>query len=237
MNCKISGVLAAMALASFFGASASADFIYQNTFDVNNGGLTVVSGGGVESPWQYNGGAGSWRVNGSTNLGSPSFSGLRSPAAVVGNTGPVDLYLTHRYSFEQDSVIWDGGQVRVSINGGSYVPVASGAFTDNGYGGVVAGNNALTGQEAFIGNSPDYPNNSFIVSHAELGNLAAGTTVSVEFFGAWDEFAQGQLPNWELTDLRITDTLVPEPSTAALAIVGAAAGLIARGRRQAAKRA
>lgn len=221
--------------AGFLGHAASANELYYSDFDANDGGLTVVSGGNVEQPWVHNGGSGAWSVNGSENLGAPSFSGLRTPPAMVTATGPVYFGGRHRYSFEYDGILWDGGQVRVSVNGGPYNAVPNADFLSGGYVGVIQGNNALTGQEAYNGDSPGYANNEFQVVEAYLGDHPAGTTISVEFLGAWDEFARGQLPNWEITEVVIADTgFVPEPSSLALVAV-AAGGLFVGWRRRRAR--
>jgi hypothetical protein len=230
MNASVIVRLVAVLSAAFWCSAASADFIYQSTFDANDGGI-IVDSGDAQGPWQYNAGLGTWSVNGSTDIGAPSYSAIRTPAAVVGNAGPVDVYITHRYSFEYDGILWDGGQVRLSVNGGPYNAVDNGSFTTGGYVGAIQGNNALIGQLAYNGDSPGYGAGEFIVSHASLGSHPAGTTISVEFFGAWDEFTQGQLPNWEVTDVRVTDTPIPEPSTMALAIAAAATGFAAWRRR------
>ena len=61
----------------------------------------------------------------------------------VGSPGTVVLQLDHRYSFEFDGTRWDGGQVRISVNGGAFAPVPSSAFSANGYTGQIQGNNVL----------------------------------------------------------------------------------------------
>lgn len=221
-----------VALAACVANTAGANELYYSDFDADDGFLTFVSSGVIEQSWVHNAGSGTWSVNGSENLGTPSFSGLRTPPAIVTATGPVFFGGRHRYSFEYDGIRWDGGQVRVSVNGGPYNAVPNANFLSGGYVGIIEGNNALTGQEGYNGDSPGYANNEFQVVEAYLGDYPAGTSISVEFLGAWDEFARGQLPNWEITEAVIADTgFVPEPSSYALVAL-AAGGLFAGWRRR-----
>ena len=67
-----------------------------------------------------------WRA-GPGRSDSDLVSALRSPPLPVGVPGPVSLSLNHRWSFENGA--WDGGQIRVSVNGGPFVPVPVSAFT------------------------------------------------------------------------------------------------------------
>ena len=52
---------------------------YDETFGSGDGGYTVTDSG-TESPWNYIAAGGRWEVNGSKNLGVPSWSGLFSPS-------------------------------------------------------------------------------------------------------------------------------------------------------------
>jgi autotransporter-associated beta strand protein len=172
-------------------------------FNTNNGGFTVVNGGPVEDPWTYDALTGKWFTNGTQNQGVPSFSELNSAASLVSVSGPVTLSFRHRYSFEFDGTRWDGGQVRISVNGGAFTTVPAGSFSAGGYDGVIAGNNILTGQQAFNGDSPGYASNGFVTSVANLGAFVAGDTIRVQFVGAWDEFAEGLNPNWEIDSVSV----------------------------------
>lgn len=184
-------------------------------FNANNGGFTVSNTGPVEDPWTYNGGGGTWLTNGTQGQGVPTSSALISPNIVVGLSGPATLSFSHRYSFEFDTVRWDGGQVRLSVNGGAFNPVPNANFSSNGYVGIIQGNNALTGQDGFNGDSAGYGSGSFINSVASLGVFNAGDILNVQFLGAWDEFAEGTNPNWEITSVAVA-TATPEPATIGL---------------------
>ena len=116
----------------------------------------------------------------------------------------VRLSFNHRWSFEFDGTAWDGGQVRVSVNGGPYTTVT--AFNQNGYNGSVAGNSAsaLSGQSAFISTSTGHGAGTRLNSSADLGNLNAGDTVSVQFMYAADTNTRGAVPNWEINSVALT---------------------------------
>jgi len=210
------------------GQSVLAEVIYDENFDANNGGYTVLNQGTPSGPWQWDSGSGTWRANGSDNRGIPSHSRLTSPAIAVDMDGPVELSFDHRYSFEAE---YDGGAVFVSVNGGAFnQEVANDAFSENGYTyfGLI-GNHDLNGLDGFNGDSPGYDSGSFITSTASLGTFSAGDTLMVRFLAAWDEFTKGQEPNWQITSVTLSQ--VPEPSTLLLAVFGGF-GLIALVRRR-----
>lgn len=190
-------------------------------FSGGDGGFSVNNVGAVEHPWAY--AAGSWSTGGSQDLGSPTSSSLVSPTLTATVGGPATLSFSHRYSFEKDSVIWDAGAVQISVNGAAFATLPGSAFSANGYGGVVEGNNALTGQNAFVGNSAGYDAGALITSVADLGTLSAGDTISVAFLGAWDEFARGSDPNWVVDSVSVTTAPIPEPGTLALGLIAMAA--------------
>lgn len=213
-------------------STARGEILLSEDFSGGDGGFTVTNVGAVEHPWAY--GSGVWSAGGSENVGSPTSSSLVSPTLTATVGGPTTLSFDHRHSFELDSVVWDGGQVQISVNGGAFAAVPAASFTANGYGGVVAGNNALNGKDAFIGNSTGYATGAVITSVADLGTLNPGDTISVAFLGAWDEFARGSDPNWVIDSVSVTS--VPEPGTIALGLIGLAAAAIAGKKRVASSR-
>jgi len=186
----------------------ASDALLDQNFAINNGGFTVENTGTLEAPWTYDGD--SWSTSGSANQGAPSSSALVSPVLTIGEGGPATLSFNHSYSFEWDTVRWDGGQVQINVNGSGWTAVPAGAFSANGYApSTIGGNNVLNGQFAFNGTSPNYgqapasgPGLS-VESVASLGNLNSGDTLQVRFLGAWDEFAQGAIPNWDITTVTI----------------------------------
>jgi hypothetical protein len=177
--------------------------LFANDFNADNGGFTVTTPQAYDGPWMYNSGTGSWQQNGQeTEDNHPNTSLLDSPPLTITASGEVILSFEHRYSFEQDTTSWDGGQVRVSVNGGPFIAVPSTSFTSNSYNGAVgASTSLLAGQPAFVGNSPGFV---FITSVATLGRFNAGDTLRVEFMAAGDGNTTGsQTPDWEINAVQL----------------------------------
>ncbi len=149
-----------------------------------------------------------WTVTGNAGAGI-KYSGLVSPAVVVGATGAVTLTFNHRYNFEETGDPWDGGAVFVSVNGGAftYVPLAS--FSSNGYVGPTTANAGsaweANGEDVFYGQSAGYGTPALITSVANLGTLNATDTVAVEFRGGWDGAVVNGPPAWEIGTVMLTD--------------------------------
>jgi hypothetical protein len=197
---------------TLFSPAATGTPLASVDFNANDGGFTVSTPQAYDGPWVYNAATGSWRQDGQQpDNGHPNTSLLESPTIPITVAGQVGLSFTHRYSFEQDSVNWDGGQVRVSVNGGPFTAVPGSAFTANGYNGAVGGgsSSALSGQPAFVGTTPGYTSGAsaagFITSVASLGNFNAGDTVRVQFMAASDTNTRGPIvPNWEIDSGALT---------------------------------
>lgn len=184
-----------------------ANCLLNEHFQGGDGGFTVVNAGNPTGPWLFDNATGSWKANGSDNLGAPSHSRLNSPVVNVAQNGEIFLSFCHRYSFEDSGFPWDGGAVFVSVNSGPFVQVPDTAFTQNGYNvASFIGNHDLNGDEGYgLGDSPGYGSGDKIESIASLGTLSAGDTVQVQFLCAWDEFSKGSEPNWEICGVVIGD--------------------------------
>ena len=187
-------------------------------FNSGDGSFAVANSAGVEGPWTYDptvgiGGTGGWFANGSGAVGVPTSSVLTSPTLTITARGPVTLSFDHRYSFEYDGVRWDGGNVRVSVNGGPFVVVGNSQFTINGYTGVITGHGILTDQEGFNSDSPGYATPAFIRSIAELGDFQAGETIAIQFAAGWDELALGSRPSWVIDNVCVVEIPADTPPT------------------------
>ena len=165
--------------------------VFVETFSAGNGGYTVANDN-AQGPWTFNAANGYWFANGSVS----SASTLTSPQFTVPQSGPLILRFNHRYSFEYDGTRWDGGQVRLRVNGGPFQPVGTAGFCAQGYAGIIRGDNALNGQMGFNGDSPGYTSGSLITSAANLGHFNAGDVLQIQFLAAWDEIIQSSPPNW-----------------------------------------
>jgi len=191
-------------------------FALVTEFNSNDGGYSVLNGGPVEFPWHWV--AGSWLTDGTESAGTPTYSMLNSPIFTVKQDGPLLMMFDHRYSFEDVGFPWDGGQVRLSINGGSYITIPRANFFANGYNWIIEGNNILTGQDGFSGDSLSYSQGNFITSELSLGTFNAGDQLSLQFVAAWDEFAKGSVPNWEIDRIEVPQ--IPAPGAILLGSIG-----------------
>jgi hypothetical protein len=172
-------------------------------FAKSNGNFTVENTTPAPpGPWVYVATNGLWSANGGeSDCTGPYNSRLTSPAFVVPQSDEVTLSFTHRYSFE--SGMWDGGQVRISVNGGPFTPVAAENFTANGYApGKMEGTGILNGQPAFNGESVGYATNGFITSSVILGTFSQSDTIAVQFVGAWDECTTASVPGWQIKNVQ-----------------------------------
>jgi hypothetical protein len=186
-------------------AATSTLTLLAEDFNAGDGGFTVETPIAYDGPWVHNAASGSWQQAGQDlDNGHPNTSLLTSPAINVTQAGAVRLIFAHRHSFEAD--FWDGGQVRVSINGGAFTAVPGSAFTQNGYNGTLrAGSQSeLHGQSAFVENSANLALGP-ITSICDLGSFQAGDRIRVQFIAASDANTRGPFqPNWEIDSLQIT---------------------------------
>ena len=188
-------------------------------FSDNDGGFTVVNTTPAPpGPWVYDAANGQWAASGSTDdCGGPFNSALNSPAYVVPQADEVTLSFTHRYSFEAD--YYDGGQVRLSVNGGSFEPVPAESFSANGYAAeAIVGNGVLNGQRAFNGNSADYASSNLITTSAVLGTFNKDDTLVVQFLGAWDECSGALHPSWAVKNIQLAFGKAAQASTFAAVV-------------------
>ena len=172
-------------------------------FNSSGGGFAIGAAVSPETDWIYT--AGSWRSNGQAEgFGTDNTSNLSSPVYLVGQTGPVSLSFSHRYSYEQG--LFDGGVVDVSVNGGAFTRVDLASFSQNGYNGTILANSGTTiqGQQAFVENSPGHP--GFITSVCSLGNLSAGDRVQLRFVSSSDNNTSGNLSpqGWEIDSVTVS---------------------------------
>ena len=172
-----------------------AGFFQTFSFDADDGGFTQEATGNSPIPSLHDAVRGTWVMEGDAS--GPATNTLTSPVITMPTTGGIRVLFNHRFSIEAD---WDGTALQISRNGGPFVTVPIGAFSQNGYTftGLI-GNHVLNGGDGFNGVSPGYAAGTFITSVANFGGAAAGDTFQVRFLGAWDEAARGPgIPNWEI---------------------------------------
>lgn len=187
--------------------SGSDPILLAEEFDSGGGGFTVTSTN-AKGPWTYSSDrTGAWIATGHQLCAGIESTTLTSPTVQVEHAGEVFLLFRHRYSFEFDGLNHDGGQLRLRVNGAPYAPVSASRFKANGYTGVVQGNNALIGQQAFVSTQRGHQSGYHVTSVASLGSFNPGDTLSVQFVAAWDECHEGNYPDWEIDSVYITHTV------------------------------
>lgn len=180
--------------------------LVNETFNANGAGYTVTTPTAFAGAWAYDAVRGSWHEDGQdADDGHPNTSYLDSTPYTVTAFGNVLLNLTHRWSFEYDGTAWDGGQIQISVNGGAFTALPASAFVQNGYNGSIAGNSSsdLHGQPGYIAESSGY-SGGYLVSIAGLGVFNPGDTIRLRFMAASDTNTRGQVPNWEIDQIVLT---------------------------------
>jgi hypothetical protein len=199
--------------ATLFASTSSASrLLLVESFTFGDGGFTADVTGDPTGGWTYRDVLGAWTTDGSGSTFIPSDKRLTSPPLTVTTSGRVELVFNHRYNFEYDGAIgWDGGQVRLSVNGGPFVPVPPGSFFTNGYNRKIQGIASLLGQDAFNGPSIDYANSHNVTSGARLGYFQAGQVLRFQFDGGWDEWSTATAPNWVIDSVQVTEGVPGAP--------------------------
>jgi hypothetical protein len=173
------------------------------------GGFIANVAGYPPGGWVHDPVRRAWYADGSDGFPG-SEKALTSPRWTVTRSGNAQISFAHRYSFESG---YDGGQLRVSVNGAPFRPVAGEVFTQNGYTDVLFGFGPVYEQEAFSGDSTGYFDDQNLTCIADLGYFAAGDTLAVRFLGGWDAGVKGSSPNWLLDGLVVTEGNPGRPAT------------------------
>ncbi len=179
---------------------------YSQDLEADDGGFTVASVN-PQGPWAYNAQRKSWVATSHEGCTQEESSTLTVPDLTIATGGEVLLVLRHRYNFEYRDVAYDGGQIRLGINGAATKSLAAGAFIAHGYTGIVQGNNLLKSFEAFTGSTPTHQSGLYITTVASLGTLQAGDTVALQFVAASDPCGRGLYPQWEIKQLELTHSV------------------------------
>jgi hypothetical protein len=148
----------------------------------------------------------------------PTDSTFTSPALTV-STDPFVLSFKHTYSLEASGgLLFDGGMIEISLNGGASWSDVTAFGVNPGYTGAlfVGSDNPLGGRNAYSGVSAGFP--ALIPVSLNFGTVFAGLTVMVRFRIGTD--AAASQVGWAIDDIAvsgITNTpfpvLVSEPDT------------------------
>ncbi|MGF1469729.1 MAG: M36 family metallopeptidase [Sandaracinaceae bacterium] len=127
---------------------------------------------------------------------------------VVGTVDePLVLTFAHRFDLEtSDGVLWDGGVLELSIDGGATWTDAD-AYVDPGYSGILSdrAGSALSLRPAWSGRNPSFPDEDEV--RLDFGLAFAGSPVRFRFRLATDQAIGG--PGWEIDDVALSGTEQP----------------------------
>ncbi|MBP7998765.1 MAG: M4 family metallopeptidase [Chloroflexi bacterium] len=264
--CNFQPMLDPNAPALCTGTGGPVTTIFEDTFETDPSANWTVSNAGVYAEWTPRdwewvsslpgGVAGSafFAVDpdiGDCTAGSNDQSGviyLESPSFVVPANAILRLAFDHWVATESG---YDGGNVKISVNGGAYELIAPEFFTFNSYNEVMnpAGTSPMAGEDAFTGTDGGAVSGSWGESQLLLANYAApGDSVQLRFDLGTDGCAgivgwyvdNVQAYSCEADPTDVTLTSFGNVSSVSLPMVAASVGLlvvglallVARGRKQ-----
>ncbi len=132
---------------------------------------------------------------------------LASPAIKLPNSATLSPRLTFEHYFATE-LGWDGGNVKISVNGGAFMVVPASAFTFNPYNGTInpaaAGNtNPLAGEPGFTGTDGGTSTGSWGQSQIDLTRIGvkAGDTIQLRFDFGMDGCTG--IDGWYVDDFKV----------------------------------
>lgn len=149
-------------------------------------------------------------IIGTCDAGDGDISGVMEMASTditipASSTAPARLAFDHYVATETG---WDGGNVKMSVNGGPYTLIPPAAFTFNNYNlllqSAAAGNtNPLAGQPAFTGSDGGELSGSWGQSQVDLGaaGVVPGDTISLRYDMGLD--GCNGLDGWYVDDVNV----------------------------------
>jgi hypothetical protein len=142
---------------------------------------------------------------------------LVSPVIFASTTAPLVVTLAHAYDIDGfDDVVFDGGVIEVSTDGGATWRDVSELGVDPGYTApVISAENVLFERQAFGGRSPGFPALQPLV--LSFGTQLAGQAVQLRFRIGTDSIVGGA--GWTIDDIAVSGSdntpfpaLLPEPT-------------------------
>ena len=145
---------------------------------------------------------------------------LQSPTINIPpySTGRFDMAFTHYIATERR---WDGGNIKISINGGTWTLIPTSAFLENGYNTSLATNgndNPMAGESAFTGDDEGSNAGSWGTSVVDLSVIGVGALDTIQL--RWEMGTDGCNGNigWYVDDITIYNCAEAALSTEALDI-------------------
>ncbi len=141
---------------------------------------------------------------------------LESPTITVpaNAVGPIQMAFDHYVATE---ALWDGGNIKYSLNGGAWTLLPGSAFTTNPYNGTLnttaaGNNNPLQGQDAFNGADGGSLTGSWGQSQIDLSAIGVNANSTIQF--RWEMGVDGctGVDGWYIDDVVVFDCAVPSVS-------------------------
>lgn len=138
-----------------------------------------------------------------------SDTSIESPVLEVSATDGFVIAFDHRFQFEANTQLWDGGVIELSTDGGANWDDVS-LYATPGYGGVITNTsgNPLADRQAYVADSPSWPNMNTVT--LDLGTQLAGESVILRFRQGTDQNT-GDF-GWEIDNIAI-DGITNQPFT------------------------
>ena len=134
---------------------------------------------------------------------STSDGQMISPEVTVGDSGPLTLNFSHRFSFEE---LWDGGVIEYTTDGGETWQDVSELGAAPGYTGVLnGGDNPLAGRNAYTGQSASWPRRDDVA--LDLGTSLAGQTIQIRFHSGSDFIIGAE--GWDVDNIEFGGVVDP----------------------------
>jgi hypothetical protein len=167
------------------------------------------------------------------DAGLPTDTQFTSPPLTVGTTAPFVLKFSHAYDLEASGgLLFDGGVIEISMNGGATWNDVTAFGVNPGYTGAlfVGSGNPIGGRQAYSGTSAGFP--ARVPVSLDFGTMFAGQTIQVRFRIGTD--ASASQTGWLIDDIEadgITNTpfpsQIPEPSTCTAHAIAPESGVFA----------
>ncbi len=141
---------------------------------------------------------------------------LQSPVINIpgGTPGTIQMAFDHYLSTEDT---WDGGNIKYSLNGGSWTLLPSSAFTANPYNealktGAQGNTNPLAGQDSWTGADGGSVSGTWGQSQIDLSSIGVGAGDNVQF--RWEMGTDGcnGWDGWYIDDVRVYTCAMPAVS-------------------------
>jgi len=217
--------LALLASVTMVASFASAQVLLSDGFESGLGGWTLngaIPDFAVDNVNAFSGFQ-SAMYTGSTVVNTATMTS--GTMVNTGISGGVTMSFMHNRNFETN---FDGGQLLVNINNGGWVLVPETDMIGDPYNSTISANfsSSIGGQRAWSGNS-----GGWVSVTANLTGIMAGDSFQVQFLAASDSSVNTTANDWNIDDVLVSATPVPEPATMTILGLGALAAAARRRRK------